>query len=40
MALDMIPSEIRKYNGVCRMVDLDLVRKVKEAFLFSYANGE
>jgi len=31
MALDMIPSEIRKYNGVCRMVNLDLVRKVKEA---------
>jgi len=31
MALDMIPSEIRKHNGVCRMADLDLVRKVKEA---------
>lgn len=31
MALDMIPSEIRKQNGVCRMADLDLVRKVKEA---------
>lgn len=31
MALDMIPSEIRKHNGVCRMANLDLVRKVKES---------
>jgi pyridoxal 5'-phosphate synthase pdxS subunit len=31
MALDLIPSEIRKQNGVCRMADLNLVRKVKEA---------
>ena len=31
MALDMIPSEIRKHNGVCRMANLDLIRKVKEA---------
>jgi len=31
MALDLIPSEIRKQNGVCRMANLDLVRRVKEA---------
>ena len=28
MALDMIPSEIRKQNGVCRMANLDLIRKI------------
>lgn len=31
MALDMIPSEIRKQNGVCRMANLDLIRKIKES---------
>jgi len=31
MTLDMIPSEIRKHNDVCRMTDLNLVRKIKEA---------
>tara|TARA_B100000674_G_scaffold254280_1_gene209690 strand:- start:55 stop:888 length:834 start_codon:yes stop_codon:yes gene_type:complete len=31
MALDMIPSDIRKVNGVCRMADLNLIRDIKEA---------
>jgi pyridoxal 5'-phosphate synthase pdxS subunit len=31
MALDVIPADIRKINGVCRMADLNLIKSIKEA---------
>ena len=31
MALDVIPADIRKINGVCRMADLQLIKDIKQA---------
>tara|TARA_Y100000389_G_C17435116_1_gene505020 strand:- start:205 stop:1074 length:870 start_codon:yes stop_codon:yes gene_type:complete len=31
MALDVIPADIRKLNGVCRMADLKLIKDIKQA---------